>query len=399
MKTSVIGLGYVGLPTAAVLSDNGHDVLGVDINKAVVASVNEGKIHIFEPNLEEMVNKSVTNGNLKASMVPEKSDNYLIVVPTPLDESNAPDLSFINQVVYSISPYLEEDCLIILESTSPIGTTSKVLETIKTYRPDLFNVDIPKFCIAYCPERVLPGNVIKELIFNDRIVGGINEASTKRAIEFYKTFVKGQVFATNNRTAELAKLVENSYRDINIAFANELSMICDEIDIDVWELISLANRHPRVNILSPGAGVGGHCVAVDPWFIVSDFPEQAKIIKTARDVNNFKPEWAVKKILNQLSNDGSVACFGMSYKQDIDDIRESPSIKIADDLVSILGKDRVSICDPYLRHLKGHELYTINEALNKAELAVFCVAHEQFKKIDKKMLENKKILDLCGALK
>tara|TARA_B100000900_G_scaffold416139_1_gene449425 strand:+ start:2791 stop:3990 length:1200 start_codon:yes stop_codon:yes gene_type:complete len=399
MKTSVIGLGYVGLPTAAVLSDSGHDVLGVDINKAVVSSVNQGKIHIFEPNLEEMVNKSVANGKLRASMVPEKSDNYLIVVPTPLDDLNEPDLSFINQVVYSISPYLQEGCLIILESTSPIGTTVKVLEKIRNYRPDLFDVNTPKFFAAYCPERVLPGNVIEELIFNDRIVGGINQRSTQRAIEFYKTFVKGQVFATNSKTAELAKLVENSYRDLNIAFANELSMICDEIDVDVWELISLANRHPRVNILSPGAGVGGHCIAVDPWFIVSDFPEQSRIIKTAREVNNFKPEWAVKKVLSQLPNQGIVACFGMSYKQDIDDTRESPSIKIADYLVNFLGKDRVSICDPYLDSLQGHELDTIEEALNKAHLVVFCVAHEQFKKIDKKMLENKKILDLCGVLK
>ncbi len=399
MKTCVIGMGYVGLPTAAVLSDAGHDVLGVDINKSVVSSVNDGKIHIFEPNLENMVKKSVSNDKLRASMIPEKSDNYLIVVPTPLDKSNEPDLSFINQVVYSISPYLEDECLIILESTSPIGTTLEVVEKIKSFRPDLFDSNSPNFYVAYCPERVLPGNVIEELIYNDRIVGGINSKSTQKAIDFYKTFVKGQIFPTDSKTAELAKLVENSYRDLNIAFANELSMICDSIDVDAWELISLANRHPRVNILNPGAGVGGHCIAVDPWFIVSDFPSQANIIRMSRKINDLKPKWVVNKILSLINSRESVACLGMSYKQDIDDTRESPSIEIANDLIDRLGKNRVNICDPYLKNMNGHELKTIERSIEESDLIVFCVPHSQFKNIDKKLIENKKILDLCGVLR
>lgn len=399
MKTCVVGLGYVGLPTAAVLADAGHDVLGVDINKTVVTSVNDGKIHIFEPNLEKIVNQCVTQNKLRASMIPEKSDNYLIVVPTPLNKTNEPDLSYINQVVYSISPFLESECLIILESTSPIGTTEKVLENIKKYRPDLFNKEEPTFYLAYCPERVLPGNVVEELISNDRIVGGINDASTKKALKFYNTFVKGEVFSTNSKTAELAKLVENSYRDLNIAFANELSMICDNIDVDVWELIKLANRHPRVNILNPGAGVGGHCIAVDPWFIVSSFPTDSRMIKMSRNVNDHKPLWVVEKILSNLSNNETVGCFGMSYKQDIDDIRESPSIKIADELIKKLGEDRVVICDPYLNELKSYDLKNLEESIEKCDLLVFCVPHKQFKNIDKRAIEKKKILDLCGVLK
>lgn len=399
MKTTVIGLGYVGLPTAAILSDSGHDVLGVDISKTVVTSVNQGKVHIFEPNLEEIVKKSVVKKTLRASMVPEKSDNYLIVVPTPLGKSNEPDLSFINQVVYSISPYLDEDCLIILESTSPIGTTLQIAEKIKTFRPDLFDSNIPKFHLAYCPERVLPGNVIEELVYNDRIVGGINKQSTQRAIKFYNSFVKGEVFPTDSKTAELVKLVENSYRDLNIAFANELSIICDLANIDVWELIALANRHPRVNILNPGAGVGGHCIAVDPWFIVSDFPSQANIIRASRNVNDLKPKWVVDKVSSCLGKGECVACLGMSYKQDIDDIRESPSIKIANDLRDRFGKERVLVCDPYLENLDGHDLVSLEESIEKCDLILFCVPHKQFKNIDKKIIQKKKILDLCGVLK
>ena len=399
MKTCVIGLGYVGLPTAAVLSTSGHNVLGVDINKSVVTSINNGQIHIFEPNLENIVKKSVSSKKLRASMIPEKSDNFLIVVPTPLGDSNNPDLSFINQVVYSISPYLEKDCLIILESTSPIGTTLKVLKKIKTFRPDLFDSDKPKFYVAYCPERVLPGNVIEELIYNDRIVGGVNEQSTQRAVDFYSTFVKGKIFSTDSKTAELAKLVENSYRDVNIAFANELSMICDSIDVDVWELIALANRHPRVNILNPGSGVGGHCIAVDPWFIISDFPSKANMIRMSRNTNDLKPQWVVEKVLSILGDEEVVACLGMSYKQNIDDIRESPSIKIANDLVDYLGQDRVNICDPYLKNLDGHDLKTIEDSIENSDIIVFCVPHSQFKNIDRTLMNNKKILDLCGVLR
>ena len=396
MKVCVLGLGYVGLPTSAVLATAGHDVLGVDINKNVVNTINSGKIHIYEPDLDVLIKQAVDNQKLRAAMVPEASDVYLIVVPTPLSKHKEPDMKYVNQVVYSVLPHLNKESLLILESTSPVGSTNKILKTIKEYRPDLFDKDNPSFYLAHCPERVLPGNVIVELTNNDRVVGGINEASTAKAEEFYKTFVKGNIYKTNSDTAEMAKLVENAFRDVNIAFANELSMICDNLNINVWELINLANRHPRVNILNPGAGVGGHCIAVDPWFIVAQ-NKDSTLIKTARQVNDNKIQWVVEKVLNSLDENSKVCCFGMTYKQDIDDTREAPGMKIAEKLIENIGKDRVLCCDPNLEFIPELKNLGVCQAIAASDVLVFCVPHKEFKQLSVKKLGGKVIIDACGV--
>lgn len=397
MKVCVLGLGYVGLPTSAVLARAGHDVLGVDINKNVVNTINAGDIHIYEPDLDVLIKKSVECKKLRAAMVPEESDVYLIVVPTPLSKHKEPDMKYVNQVVYSVLPHLNKGSLLILESTSPVGSTKNILETIKNCRPDLFNNGKPEFYLAHCPERVLPGNVIVELINNDRVVGGINKESTLKAEEFYKTFVKGEIYKTNSDTAEMAKLVENAFRDVNIAFANELSMICDNRDINVWELINLANKHPRVNILNPGAGVGGHCIAVDPWFIVAQ-NKNSTLIKTAREINDSKIQWVVDKAIQAVSQTSQkLCCFGMTYKQDIDDTREAPGIKIAQKLIEKFGNDRVLCCDPNLDSIKNLENLELGEAISNSDILIFCVPHKEFKNLDIEDLSDKIIIDVCGV--
>lgn len=390
-----MGLGYIGLPTAALIASKGLNVTGVDISQHVVDTINEGKIHIVEPELGGLVHYVVKQGYLKASTEPVTADVYLIAVPTPFKENHVPDLSYVENAVRNIIPTLQKGALVILESTSPVGTTQKMQEIIFKERPDLKG----EIFIAYCPERVLPGNVIHELEQNDRAIGGIDEASTEKAISFYKNFVKGELHKTNSQTAEMCKLVENSSRDVQIAFANELSMICDKANINVWELIRLANKHPRVNILQPGTGVGGHCIAVDPWFIVSEFPEEAKIIRSAREINNYKTEWAIEKVKNAAlqfkidkGRDAVIACMGLAFKPNIDDLRESPALHVAEQLQKD-GFD-VLFVEPNLKAHDKFNLTSVNEAITKCDIMVFLVAHKEFKGIEP--LIEKIVMDFCG---
>lgn len=397
MKVVMMGLGYIGLPTAALMAARGLQVHGVDVNQSVVNTINQGRIHIVEPDLDGLVHHVVNEGTLKADIAPAKANTYLIAVPTPFVGNYEPDLKYVDSATDMIAPFLEAGALVILESTSPVGTTERMADKIYATRPDLKG----KIYVAYCPERVLPGNVIHELENNDRSIGGIDDESTEKAIAFYAHFVKGQLHPTNARTAEMCKLVENSYRDTNIAFANELSMICEKAGISVWELIKLANKHPRVNILVPGTGVGGHCIAVDPWFIVNDFPEDAKIIRTAREVNNYKTDWVIERVVNsalqfELDNGRKpkVACMGLAFKPDIDDLRESPAIHVVDAL-SEKGLE-LMIVEPNIETHSKYTLSTTNEGLEKADIIVFLVGHRDFKKL---ALDNNKIyLDFCGVL-
>lgn len=406
-KVCVIGLGYIGLPTATVLAHNGFEVHGVDINEKAVELINNGQVHIYEPDLDIMVKKAVESGNLKASVVPEKADVFIIAVPTPFKENHKPDLTYVEQATRSISPYLEPGNIVILESTSPVGTTEKVAEWILEERADL-SIDEnheKRIFVSHCPERVLPGKILKELIENDRIIGGINEESTKRTVEFYKNFVKGKILETNARTAELSKLTENAFRDVNIAFANELSMICDELNINVWELINLANHHPRVNILQPGPGVGGHCIAVDPWFIVDAAPETAKLIRTARIVNDSKPYFIIEKIKEATKNlqNPTIACLGLAFKANVDDLRESPAVKIVKELSAIYDQT-IYVAEPHIEELPKDllefnvQLVKTEEAIEKADVVVLLVDHDYFKVIDKKALSNKIVIDMRGVL-
>lgn len=394
-KVCIVGLGYIGLPTAALLANNGYNVHGVDVKENVVNTINKGEIHIVEPELDKYVKTAVNNGNLKASLQAQEADVFIIAVPTPFHEGFKPNIDFVLDAAKKIAPYVKDGNIVILESTSPVSTTEKVAEVLGNN-----GVDISKIYVAYCPERVLPGKIMKELVENDRIVGGINEQSTKAVVSFYKTFVKGEVLATNARTAEMCKLTENSYRDVNIAFANELSMICDKADINVWELINLANHHPRVKILQPGAGVGGHCIAVDPWFIVSDFPTEAKLIKAGREVNDYKTEWVVEKIKNtalqfELNNKHKpvIACMGLAFKPDIDDLRESPALEIAkcinDEVCTV-------VCvEPNVNELKGLTLVSLNQAIEQADIICYLVKHSAFKGL--KNTTNKIELDFCDV--
>lgn len=397
MNVVMMGLGYIGLPTAALMAARGLQVHGVDVNPDVVSTINKGKIHIVEPDLDGLVHHVVSDGNLKADTAPIKADTYLIAVPTPFVGNYVPDLKYVDSATDMILPFLEEGALVILESTSPVGTTERMADRIYTARPELKG----KIHVAYCPERVLPGNVIHELENNDRSIGGIDPEATEKAIAFYAHFVKGQLHPTNARTAEMCKLVENSYRDTNIAFANELSMICDKAEISVWELIKLANKHPRVNILIPGTGVGGHCIAVDPWFIVHDFPEEAKIIRTAREVNNYKTDWVIEKVVNaslkfELDNGRKpkVACMGLAFKPDIDDLRESPAVHVVDAL-SEKGLE-LMVVEPNIEEHKKYTLHTTEEGVNEADIVVFLVGHRDFKKLD--LADSKVHLDFCGVL-
>ena len=403
---SVIGLGYIGLPTAAMFAAYGKKVIGVDVNQHAVDTINSGKVHIVEPDLDAIVHKTVSDGKLKAVLIPETADAFLIAVPTPFlliekeGDIPQPDLKYIQAAAKAIAPVLKKGNLVILESTSPVGATEKMADWLAEYRNDL---TFPKthnedsdIRIAHCPERVLPGHVVRELVENDRVIGGLTAKCSKQAVELYKTFVQGDCVITNARTAEMAKLTENSCRDVQIAFANELSLICDKLDIDVWELISLANRHPRINILQPGPGVGGHCIAVDPWFIVAKTPEQAQLIHTARKVNDSKPQWVIDKVKiaiadflqanpNKTAKDVTVACYGLAFKPDIDDLRESPAFNITE-IISLIHPGKVITIEPNIDTLPisliNVELSTFERASNYADIQVLLVEHKQFK-IDK----------------
>jgi len=392
-KIVMIGLGYIGLPTAALIAKKKLKVFGVDVNEQVVDTINKGEIHIVEPKLDVLVKSVVKEGYLKASIEPIKADVYLIAVPTPFKGDYEPDIAYVESAIRKLIPTLTEGALVIIESTSPVGTTEKMQKIIFTERPELKG----KIYMAFCPERVLPGNVIYELEHNDRAIGGVNPESTQKAVDFYSLFVTGELHKTNARTAELTKLVENSSRDVQIAFANELSMICDKAGIDVWELIRLANKHPRVNILQPGTGVGGHCIAVDPWFIVSEFPKEAKIIRAAREINNYKTQWVIEKIKNKAlhfkinnNREPVIACLGLAFKPNIDDLRESPALQVVKTLIN--ENLTVLPVEPNINKHKEFDIYSINNAIDKADIIVYLVGHKEFLSI----LSEKITMDFCG---
>ena len=400
-KIIVMGLGYIGLPTASMLATKGHQVLGVDVSEHAVNTINSGRIHIIEPDLDILVRSAVNSGNLKASLTPEEGDTFIIAVPTPFMEVNgnpkAPDLSYVEAATRAIVPFLREDNLVILESTSPVGTTEFIYNTIIEMRAELAG----KVHIAHCPERVLPGHILRELVDNDRIIGGLSKTANAQAQELYKSFCNGAILLTDSKTAELSKLVENSFRDVNIAFANELSVICDHLGINVWETIALANRHPRVNILQPGPGVGGHCIAVDPWFIVSSAPEHANLIKVARQVNDAKPRWVINKVKTKAARfkDPVIGCLGLAFKANIDDMRESPSLDIVKDLIA-QNVGRIMACDPNVRGEKlDFPLYDLKTVLKEADILLLLVDHAEFKEIDPAAIRDKVVIDTRGVLR
>lgn len=396
-KVVMMGLGYIGLPTAALIASKDISVLGVDVNESVVDTINNGKIHIVEPALDGLVRHDVERGYLKAATSPAEADVFLIAVPTPFKGDYEPDLKYVESATRMILPHLKSGDLFIIESTSPVGTTEKMETLIYQERPELKG----EIFIAYCPERVLPGNVIYELRHNDRAIGGIDEVSTEKACEFYRLFVDGELHKTNARTAEMCKLVENSSRDVQIAFANELSMICDKAKIDVWELINLANKHPRVNILQPGTGVGGHCIAVDPWFIVSEYPEEAKMIRSAREINNYKTEWVIEKVKSTAlqfeldhGNKPKIACMGLAFKPDIDDLRESPALHVTKSLIN--QGIHVMAVEPNIDKYEQLSMVKYSDAIQQADVVVYLVKHREFTILDNK---DKTVLDFCGAHK
>jgi UDP-N-acetyl-D-mannosaminuronic acid dehydrogenase len=400
MKACFIGLGYIGLPTAIVAADNGVEVVGVDVNPHIVETINEGKIHIVEPGLADLAAKVVNNSWLKAQSEPESSDVFLIVVPTPFTGDHEPDTSYVEAATRNVIPFLKEGDLYIIESTSPVGTTENMAELIFSERPELKD----KIYIAYCPERVLPGNIIYELVNNDRVIGGLNPESTEKAVEFYSKFVKGVCHKTNTRTAEMCKLTENSSRDVQIAFANELSIICDKAGINVWELIELANKHPRVNILQPGSGVGGHCIAVDPYFITSAFPMESQIIGKARELNNYKAFWCAEKTQAAIKNfelehgrEPVVALMGLAFKPNIDDLRESPAKYIATKVMQGHNNADFLIVEPNIDDHKVFKLTDYKEAYEKADIIAILVAHNQFKELP--WSDDKVILDFAGVFR
>lgn len=396
-KVVFIGLGYIGLPTAAVAAHHGFEVVGVDVNPSVVETVNQGKVHIVEPDLDKIVKEAVQSGHLRAVTRPEPADAFFVVVPTPFKQNHRADITYVESATRAVIPCLKPGDLFVIESTSPVFTTERMAELIFQQRPELKD----QIYIAYCPERVLPGNTLYELVHNDRVIGGINPASTDKAIEFYSAFVQGKLHRTNARTAEMCKLTENSSRDSQIAFANELSMICDKAGINVWELIDLANKHPRVNILQPGCGVGGHCIAVDPWFIVSDYPEQAQLIKRARETNDYKADWCANKVLESCQHfvekyerEPIVACMGLAFKPNIDDLRESPAKYIASRIVSESRAD-VLIVEPNITSHPSFHITDYKEAYQKADIIVWLVRHAPFVELPRN--EEKLELDFCGV--
>ncbi len=411
---SVIGLGYIGLPTAAMFASRKVKVIGVDINQHAVDTINQGQIHIVEPELDVIVHAAVTEGFLRASTKPEPAEAFLIAVPTPFKGDHVPDLSYVRAAAESIAPVLKKGDMVILESTSPVGTTEQMLQWLVAARPDLCfpvegavasDIDVN---VAYCPERVLPGHVIRELVQNDRIIGGLSPACSKRAADIYRVFVEGELLFTNARTAEMAKLTENAFRDVNIAFANELSLISDNLDINVWELIKLANHHPRVNILQPGCGVGGHCIAVDPWFIVDKTPEQARLIRTAREVNDYKPQWVLEKVraaVDALVATGrdeasiTVALLGLSFKPNIDDLRESPALQIAK-LFAAETRTSLLLVEPNIDTLPtamaSQTLVSVEDAISQADVIGLLVNHREFSGIKAKLKQHTRVIDAVG---
>lgn len=395
-----MGLGYIGLPTAIIAAKNGVQITGVDINPEIVRQTNEGHLHIIEPGMEELLQEVVANGMLHASTTPEVSDAYFMVVPTPFKGDHEPDVSYVEAATRAVLPYLKEGDLYVIESTSPIGTTEQMAELIFSERPELKD----KIYIAYCPERVLPGNVIYELVHNDRVIGGLTPESTEKAIGFYSQFVQGTLHKTNARTAEMCKLTENSSRDVQIAFANELSIICDKAGINVWELISLANKHPRVNILQPGCGVGGHCIAVDPYFLTSDFPAESKLIADARHINNYKAFYCAEKVKSTMlefemkhHRKPCIAMMGLAFKPNIDDLRESPAKYIVTKVMQSCNNADILVVEPNIQSHNVFKLTDFREAYDKADIVVFLTAHNQFKELAWR--EDKVILDFCGVFK
>lgn len=400
MKACFMGLGYIGLPTAIIAAKHGIEIIGVDINPQVVEMTNAGHLHIVEPGIEEMLQEVISMGMLKASTTPEVSDAYFIVVPTPFKANHVPDITYVESATRMVLPYLKEGDLFVIESTSPVGTTEQMASLIFAERPELKG----KISIAYCPERVLPGNVIYELVNNDRVIGGIDDASTHKAQEFYRHFVKGALHATNSKTAEMCKLTENSCRDSQIAFANELSIICDKAGINVWELIELANKHPRVNILQPGCGVGGHCIAVDPYFISSAFPAEARMISLARDVNNYKADWCAEKVQNAMlrfeiekKRVPIVAMMGLAFKPDIDDLRESPAKYIVTKVMQSYSNTNILVVEPNIKEHRVFKLTDYQQAYEQADIVVFLTGHAPFKQLP--WSDEKIILDFCGIFK
>jgi len=413
-KVCVVGLGYIGLPTASLLATKGFNVLGVDTNEAIVEGLKSGKTLISEPDLDVLVKSAVHSGNLAVALEPGPADVFILAVPTPYKTGHVPDISFIEAATKAMAPHLVPGNLVILESTSPVGTTEKIGEWLQERRPDLTIPsrgaylpvsDDTTIFLAHCPERVLPGQILKELIDNDRVIGGLNPAAGEKAETFYQKFVRGDILLTDVRTAELCKLVENSFRDVNIAFANELSIICDELEINVWELIKLANRHPRVNILQPGPGVGGHCIAVDPWFIVHSAPDKARLLVAARQVNNSKPHFVLAKIKEKAERfkEPVIACMGLSYKADVDDLRESPAVEIVHNLASE-HTGRILVVEPHIARLPDNlamfanlEFTDLGTALRQADILVFLVNHRAFGRIDRELMKEKVLIDTPGV--
>lgn len=404
-KVSVIGLGYIGLPTAAVFASRKISVVGVDVNQHCVDTINKGQIHIVEPDLDMVVHAAVTEGYLRATTKPEAADAFLIAVPTPFKDEHKPDLSYIESASKAIAPVLKSGDLVILESTSPVGATEQMAAWLAEARPDLTfpqtHGEASDIRIAHCPERVLPGHVLRELVQNDRVIGGMTEKCSQTAKALYKTFVEGECVLTSARTAEMCKLTENSFRDVNIAFANELSIICEKLGVNVWELIQLANRHPRVNILQPGPGVGGHCIAVDPWFIVDSAPEEARIIRTAREVNDGKPEYVINQVVDAVNgiSEPVIACLGLSFKANIDDLRESPAVEI----VSALAKrniGRIVAVEPHIEALPGKlqdvKLLSLEDALPQADIVLVLVDHAAFDGAERLLRKDAVLVDTRG---
>jgi len=404
----MIGLGYIGLPTAALLASRGMQVIGVDVDQNAVDTINRGQVHIVEPDLDIVVRSVVTTGNLRATTAPEPADAFLVAVPTPFRDDRSPDLSYIESAAKALAPVLKKGDLVVLESTSPVGTTEKLAAWFAEERADLSfpqqageQADVQ---VAYCPERVLPGQVLQELVNNDRVIGGMTSRCAARAAALYQVFVKGECLVTSSRTAELCKLTENAYRDVNIAFANEMSLVCDPLKVNVWELIELANRHPRVNILKPGPGVGGHCIAIDPWFIVDSAPELARLIRTAREVNDSKPEHVIRRIL-QLADrfkSPTIACFGLAFKANIDDLRESPALDIVVQLAErqagklLIVEPNITKLPAALEQAANVELVSLDEALGNADIIVGLVDHSEFLKISRESLSEAMLLDTRG---
>lgn len=410
-KVCVVGLGYIGLPTAAMLASCGHEVVGCDINERSVMLINEGLAYFQEPDLQMLLTAAVQTGRLRAQSAPVEADYFILAVPTPFGAGKKPDMSYVHAAADEIAPVLKRGNTVILESTSPVGATERLSERLAQSRPDLSfpnyqeSGDYDVF-MTHCPERILPGNMVRELVSNDRIIGGMTEECATSALKLYDSFVTGRSFMTDCRTAEFVKLIENSYRDVNIAFANELSVISEHLGVDVWRAIALANQHPRVSILQPGAGVGGHCIAVDPWFIIDAAPALSRIIRTAREVNDAKPHWVTERVLHLASRfrDPVVACFGITYKPDVDDLRESPSIEIVQLLAQQPGL-RVLVVEPNIKNLPSAlaslpnvRLVDSDTARTEADIVAFLVGHRQFRRLNTNLFLNKVVVDAIGLM-